>query len=300
MKKKDLASAAWDYIVMTVGAAVVAFAYLSFYIPNNIVPGGLTGIATIFYYLFRLPIGTVVLALNIPIFIIGWRSIGWSYIIRSVYCTAVMSVLLDVLPLPKLTDNLLLASIFGGVLTGLGLGLVFKSNSSTGGVDIIAKVINRYKPHLSLGYIIFIVDIAVISTAAFIFGIEQALYALIGVFIAQKTTDVIIDGARRARAYYVVSKSYNEIAERVIEEMNRGATLIMSKGMYSGKEQPMLLCIIRPQEIGAFIRIVQSSDNNAFIFVADIHEVMGEGFTWDADRTVRLHGSLKKQKNSIT
>lgn len=299
MKKNDLASAAKDYIVMTVGAAIVAFAYLSFYIPNNIVPGGLTGIATIFYYLFRLPIGIVVLALNIPIFIIGWRSIGWAYIIRSIYCTAVMSVLLDVLPLPQLTDNFLLASVFGGVLTGLGLGLVFKSNSSTGGVDIIAKVINRYKPHLSLGYIIFIVDIIVISTAALIFGIEQALYALIGVFIAQKTTDVIIDGARRARAYYVVSKSYSEIAEHVMEKMNRGATLIMSKGMYSGKEQPMLLCIIRPQEIGAFIRIVQSIDNSAFIFVADIHEVMGEGFTRDIEKPGHMPKNKKNQKYDI-
>ena len=296
MNKKALA-AVGDYIVMTVGAAIVAFAYLSFYIPNNIVPGGLTGIATIFYFLFEFPIGTLVLAMNIPIFIIGWRAIGWSYIIRSIYCTAVMSVLLDVLPLPQLTDNYLLASVFGGVLTGLGLGLVFKSNSSTGGVDIIAKVINRYKPHLSLGYIIFIVDIAVISTAALIFGIEQALYALIGVFIAQKTTDVIIDGARRARAYYVVSRNYNEIAQRVMEEMNRGATLLPSKGMYSGKEQPMLLCIIRPQEIGTFIRIVHSTDDNAFIFVADIHEVMGEGFTWDIERPRKAHKNSVKIKH---
>ena len=277
--KKNFSGIMRDYVTMTLGCMIVAAAYLCFYIPNNIVPGGLTGISTVLYYLLGAPIGAVTFALNVPIFIIGWRSIGNAYAIRSLYCTALVSTLLDVIPHMRLTDNYLLASVFGGVLIGLGLGLVFRSNSSTGGVDIIAKVVNRFKPHLSLSYVIFIVDIAVISVAAIIFGVEQALYALIGVFIAQKATDVIIDGARRARAYYVVSKRYAEIAESVMAKMNRGATLLKATGMYSRNDQPVLMCIIRPQEIGSFIRIVQSFDGEAFIFVADIHEVMGEGFT---------------------
>ncbi|MBS7262813.1 MAG: YitT family protein [Eubacteriales bacterium] len=267
-----------DWLLMIAGVVIVAVSYRLFYLTNSIVPGGVTGISSILHYSTGTPIGLLTIAFNIPIFIVGFRSIGLQYCIRSLFCMTLMSVLIDVLPIGGITDNLLLASVFGGALSGLGYGLVFHAFSSTGGVDIVAKVVNKYRPHLSLARVIFLFDLVVISVGGFFVGIEPALYAIIGVFITEKATDYVIDGVRAARAYYVVSDNYKDIAEKVMTQIERGATLIDVTGMYSGRRLGMLLCVIRPHEVGSFIRIVRETDSKAFVFVTDIHEVMGEGF----------------------
>ena len=253
-----------------------------FLVPNKIAAGGVTGLATVIYYLSGMPVGTTMLLLNIPLFLLGIKIIGRSFGIKTLFATVALSLAIDILApfLSSLTDDLLLASIFGGLLVGLGLGLVLKQDASTGGTDLGAKIIHKLISYISVGQLLLVIDAVIVLTAALVFqNYELGLYATITLFITSKVIDTVIVGVNYTKAVHIISDFSEEISNKLVYEMNHGMTRLDGKGMYSGKEKNVLLCIIRRRDLPHLKSVVSEIDINAFIFVTDVREVLGEGFS---------------------
>lgn len=272
---------ALDFIFYTFGAAVYAFAATVFILPNSFAPGGITGISTILNHLFHLPVGVMIIVLNIPLFIWGWHKIGQSFLIKSAYCTVVTSVLIDVFSgfMPTYTDNKMLASLYGGVIGGFGLALVMLKGSTTGGTDILARLVNAKFPYISMGRVILIVDIFIIAGAVLAFGyIETGLYSLITIFASSRVIDGLLYGADMGKTFIIISRKQQEISSAIFTVLHRGATLIDAKGAYTGVKNDLILCAVRRNEIGKLHKLVLDIDPNAFIIVSEAGEILGEGF----------------------
>lgn len=267
---------AWGYILL--GCVVGAAAYPWFLTPNHIAPGGITGIGTVLNYLFGWPVGTTSLIMNIPLFLIGYRSMGKGFAFRSLVATILLSLFIDLLPLKPMTDDPLLGSIFGGVLLGVGLGFVLKGGATTGGTDMAARVVHNHIPHLSVGLILFFIDCMVVLLAGFQIEIKYALYAFICLYVSSKMIDMVMEGLTTEKACYISSLNWNAIRLALMEELGRGVTLISAKGGFSGEERPMVLCIVSAQELSRLKAIVRREDPAAFVYISDAHEVLGEGF----------------------
>ena len=256
-----------DYLLIFIGSAITAISINIFLVPNKIAPGGVSGIATVIYYLSgeRLSVGIVMLILNVPLFIVGMKYIGRKFIVRTFFSTILLSVLIDltqaisssffsnylitsssiptagsaiisskVSSMVYYTSDLLLYSIFGGLLMGIGLSMVFKSGATTGGTDLAAKIMNHFLPSLTVGQYLLLIDGAVIILAAITFkSILLALYAIITLFLMSKVIDAIIEGVNFAKAVYIISDRSDEIAETIMKEMDRGVTALNGKGMSS-------------------------------------------------------------------
>lgn len=266
----------WAQILF--GCLVGAASYPWFLTPNHIAPGGITGIATVLNYLFQWPVGTVSLILNIPLFLIGYKAMGKSFVIRSLVATVLLSLFIDFLPLKPMTDDPLLGSIFGGVLLGIGLGFVLKGGATTGGTDMAARVVHNHIPHLSVGLILFAIDCLVVILAGFQIEVKYALYAFICLYVSSKMIDVVMEGLTTEKACYISSLKWDNIRQALMEELGRGVTLISAKGGYRGEERPMVLCVVSAQELGRLKTIVRREDPTAFVYISDAHEVLGEGF----------------------
>lgn len=267
---------AWGQILL--GCLLGAAAYPWFLVPNHIAPGGVTGLATVLNYLFGWPVGTVSLLLNVPLFLIGYRSMGRTFAVRSLGATVVFSLLIDLLPLQHMTGDPLLGSLFGGVLLGVGLGFVIKGGATTGGTDMVARVIHQRLPHFSVGAILFLIDCVVVLLAGFKIQAEYALYAFICLYASSKLIDVVMNGLTTEKACFVNSLKGEEIKLAVMEEIGRGATMLDAKGGFSGEPRPVLLCVVSAQELSRLKAIVHRTDPEAFVFISDAHEVLGEGF----------------------
>lgn len=267
---------AWGYILL--GCVVGAAAYPWFLTPNHIAPGGITGIGTVLNYLFGWPVGTTSLIMNIPLFLIGYRSMGKGFAFRSLMATVLLSLFIDLLPLKPMTDDPLLGSIFGGVLLGLGLGFVLKGGATTGGTDMVARVVHNHIPHLSVGLILFFIDCMVVLLAGFQIEIKYALYAFICLYVSSKMIDMVMEGLTTEKACYISSLNWDAIRLALMEELGRGVTLISAKGGFRGEERPMVLCIVSAQELSRLKAIVRREDPAAFVYISDAHEVLGEGF----------------------
>lgn len=266
----------WAQILF--GCLVGAASYPWFLTPNHIAPGGITGIATVLNYLFQWPVGTVSLILNIPLFLIGYKAMGKSFVIRSLVATVLLSLFIDLLPLKPMTDDPLLGSIFGGVLLGIGLGFVLKGGATTGGTDMAARVVHNHIPYLSVGLILFAIDCLVVILAGFQIEVKYALYAFICLYVSSKMIDVVMEGLTTEKACYISSLKWDNIRQALMEELGRGVTLISAKGGYRGEERPMVLCVVSAQELGRLKTIVRREDPAAFVYISDAHEVLGEGF----------------------
>ncbi|MBP3542141.1 MAG: YitT family protein [Clostridia bacterium] len=266
----------WAQILF--GCLVGAASYPWFLTPNHIAPGGITGIATVLNYLFQWPVGTVSLILNIPLFLIGYKAMGKSFVIRSLVATVLLSLFIDFLPLKPMTDDPLLGSIFGGVLLGIGLGFVLKGGATTGGTDMAARVVHNHIPYLSVGLILFAIDCLVVILAGFQIEVKYALYAFICLYVSSKMIDVVMEGLTTEKACYISSLKWDSIRQALMEELGRGVTLISAKGGYRGEERPMVLCVVSAQELGRLKTIVRREDPTAFVYISDAHEVLGEGF----------------------
>lgn len=266
----------WGQIFL--GCLIGAASYPLFLTPNHIAPGGITGIATILNYLFGWPVGTVSLIMNIPLFLIGYRTMGKNFLFRSLAATVLLSLLIDVLPLSPMTDDPLLSSIFGGVLLGVGLGFVLKGGATTGGTDLVARVIHRHIPHLSVGLILFAIDCMVVVLAGFQIEVKYALYAFICLYVSSKMIDMVIEGLTTEKACYISSLKWENIRTALMEELDRGVTLLSARGGYLGQERPLILCIVSAQELSRLKTIVRREDAAAFVYISDAHEVLGEGF----------------------
>lgn len=274
MSKEHLT--AWIQIVL--GCLLAAAAFPWFLVPNHIAPGGVTGLSTVLNYLFQWPVGMTSLILNVPLFLIGYRAMGRMFAIRSLAATVLLSVFIDILPLDALTADPLLSALFGGVLMGAGLGLVLRGGATTGGTDMVAKVIHERVPHLSVGSILFVIDCIVVLMAGFYIEIEYALYAFISLYASSKVINAVLDGLTTEKACYVISLKHQQVKDGLMEELDRGVTMLSATGGYSNMERPVLLCVVSAQEVGRVKAIVRRVDKEAFVFISDAHEVLGEGF----------------------
>lgn len=285
-------------LTIALGVLIMSVAYNMFLVPAKIAPGGVSGAATIVYYLTGLPIGAVSLAMNLPLFFLGWRQEGRDFIIRTLLSTVLLSLALDTLKLPRITEDPMLSALFGGVILGLGLGLVFMSDATTGGTDLAAKMIQRHMPRISMAWVLFGLDMIVTIAATIAFSPEEGLYALITIYVSTKITDFMLEGMRSARALTVVSPCYEAIAQRVMKEMERGVTCWRGTGMYSGQDVTVLYCVVSNREVTRVKHIILSEDKNAFIVITDAHEVGGEGFTYNRPTIPLLPRKRKPQADS--
>ena len=274
LQNEHLASA----IQIALGCLLGALAYPLFLVPNHVAPGGLTGLATVLNYLFHWPVGTTSLVMNVPLFIIGYRAMGRLFVLRSLAATVLFSILIDALPLPMMTAQPLLGALFGGVLLGIGLGLILRGGATTGGTDMVARMIHTRFQHISVGAILFFIDCCVVLMAGFFIEAEYALYAFISLYAASKLIDVVMDGLSREKACYVISNQHMRVKEEIMEKLDRGVTVLSAEGGYSGEKRPVLLCVLSAQEVGRLKAIVREADEDAFLFISDAHEVLGEGF----------------------
>ena len=275
-RKKEIAQA---YIQILLGSVIAAAAYPAFLVPNNIAPGGLTGVATILNYVAGWPVGTVSLILNIPLFLIGYRSMGKIFAFRSMVATLLFSVLIDVLPLRPVSEDPLLGTLFGGVVLGIGLGLILRGGATTGGSDMIARMVHRRFSFITVGMFLFALDCAVVLAAAVFIGGTQALYALINIYVCSRVIDAVMVGFGGNKACFVMTARWEKVTDRIMDEIGRGVTWLEAKGAYTGKTQPVVMCVASRQEVTALKRIVQEEDEKAFMFITEAHEALGEGFS---------------------
>lgn len=269
----------FSYLQIIVGCILGGAAYPLFLTPGNIAPGGLTGLAMVINYLFHWPVGTVTLILNVPLFIFGWKFMGKRFILRTLIATLLFSLLIDLLPLKPLTDDPLLSAIFGGVLLGIGLGLILRGEATTGGTDMLARMIHRSVPAISTGMFLMALDCAVVIVAAVAIGITQALYAIICIYISSKVIDTVMIGFSGNKACFIISTRSEVIMNRILTEMERGVTKLSAKGGYTGEDRPTLMCVVSRMEVTAIKNIVRDEDENAFMIVVDAHEAIGDGFS---------------------
>lgn len=269
-----------EFSGVTIGVIFTALGLNLFLVPNKIAAGGVGGIATVLHYLIGVPVGMTMLVLNIPLFAIGFYRLGLRFGFRSIYGIISLSIIIDLLApyLPVPTRDPLLASIFGGVLTGLGLGIVFRYRGTTGGTDLAAAVLRAYTG-ANIGQLLFLVDGAVVIAAGFCFhSWELAMYASITIFITAWLVDLVLAGISYTKAFLVISEQVPEIARSVLHELDRGATILKGSGMYTGSDRDILLVIVNRTEVIQLKELIYQKDPRAFVVLADVHEVLGEGF----------------------
>lgn len=274
--KRRRAISAYGWIIL--GCLLTALAFNFFFIPNQIAPGGVSGIGTVVFYRFGVPVGVTMLLLNIPLFLLGLKQMGGGFGIRTLFATIVLSLMIDFIKVPPLTQDLMLASIYGGVLMGTGLGIIFRMNATTGGTDLFARLVHRRLPFISVGWVLFIIDFFVVFSAGIVFGPTEALYAVVALAVSAKIIDLVQEGLNTAKAVIVISDAAPAISDRILSDMDRGVTLLHGQGAYTRREKEVILCVVSRMQIIRLKGIIQEIDPQAFVLVADVREVMGEGF----------------------
>ena len=278
-KRPAAAERFFSYAQIILGAMVGGAAYPLFMTPNKIAPGGITGIATILNHLFHWPVGTVTLIMNIPLFLISYRAMGRIFAFRSLVATLFFTLFIDVLPLQPMTTDPLLGALYGGVMLGAGLGLIMRGGATTGGSDMVARMVNKRFQFISTGSFLFAIDFAVVVSAGFLIGATEALYSLICIFLSSRVMDTIIIGFSSNKACFIISSRWQEISDRIMRDMDRGVTQLTARGAYTGAERPTLLCVISRSEIMGLKRILREEDEKAFVIIVEAHEAIGDGFT---------------------
>ena len=267
--------------IITLGAVIYALAFDWFVAPNQIAMGGVTGLAQIVNALVPvLPVGVLSILVNVPLFLAGWRLLGGRLLVSSLYAMAVSSLAIDVIAwmhtFPPMDP--ILATLYGGAGMGVGLGLVFSQGATTGGTDIIGKLLKLKFPWLPIGKLVMIPDMVVVILAAVVFGtVNAALYGLIQMYLLSKVMDMILYGWDTSRVAYIITDRWEETVQGLLD-MNRGVTLLQGKGAYTGAEKQVLLVAFRQREIVPIKRMLREIDPKAFFIVCDAHEILGEGF----------------------
>lgn len=269
-------------VYICLGCIICALSYAVFLVPHQIVPGGVTGIAMILHFLYKTPVGIVAIILNIPLFIIGIRVLGLSFGFKSVIATFATNILIDFfiysVKISSPTDNTILGALYGGLLLGAGLGLIFRGEASTGGTDIVGQVLSRFT-NLSIGMWILIVDFVVITMAGITTSsFELALLGYLALFLSSKVIDLVIEGMDYARAVFVISEAHEKIIDAIYDKMRRGATILDGYSAFTKKKRPVIMCVITKKETPLFKSLVKSVDEKAFVILTDVFEVLGEGF----------------------
>ena len=268
-----------DYVLIVLGTLVGGFSFKAFFLPYDLAPGGVTGIATVLASFLPLSVGLLSVLINVPLFLMGWRTLGWRFAVRSFIAMLLLSLFIDVLPLGDLSGNIMLASVFGGLLLGVGLGLVVRGGATTGGTDMAAKMLHELISFVSIPAILLAIDGIVVIVAAMAFGVEAGLWALISLFVATYAMDMVIKGFNTAMQFMIISRQSEAIVRRIHSEIDRGCTRLMAEGTYSGQRVDALICVLSRTEAPRLKKIVAEIDPNAFVTVCDVHEALGEGFT---------------------
>lgn len=267
------------YLQIVAGCIVGGAAYPLFLVPNSIAPGGLTGVTTILNHFFGVPVGITSLLLNIPLFLLGMHAMGRVFVWRSLVATVLFSFAIDLLRLQPMTTDPLLATLYGGVLLGVGLGLIFRGGATTGGTDMVAQMVHHRLPYITTGMFLFMIDFCVVVAAGLSIGSSEALYALICIFVSSKVIDMVMVGFTGNKACFIITPQWEKISARILAEMDRGATHLHAEGAYSHQKHPVILCVTRRQEIPQLKTIVKQEDPEAFMFITEAHEALGEGFS---------------------
>ena len=271
-----------QYVVIVLGCVIYAVGFQFFMYPNNIVSGGIVGVAMIINKLMPVPVSVTTIILNIPLFVIAWRYFGLDFLISSLVGMALSSAFVDLFAIFNivLTDDPMLASIIGGVIKGVGLGVIYYVGSTTGGVDIVAKMLRMKNPHLNLGTILLLIDAAIIVAYAVILNkYESAMYSVITMFVVSKVIDLALYGIDNSCICYIISEKSSDISHEIISgHMHRGVTILEGRGAYSRKEKQVIMCVIKRQQIAEIRRIIRTMDENAFFIVSDAKNVFGNGF----------------------
>ncbi|MCE5192247.1 MAG: YitT family protein [Actinomycetia bacterium] len=274
-----------DYLFMTIGIIITAWGLDAFMIPNKLVAGGVSGLATVLYYTLQdrgvtLPVGVLMLAMNAVLLVVAVSFKGWRYGARTIYGMVALSVAVDVLARftrPLAVNDHLLAVLYGGVVTGIGMGLVFKARGNTGGTDIVAQLLADHSD-FGVGQMMLAADAVVTLTAALKFGPNLALYGAVAIVVMGRVIDLVQEGLSVEKAAYIISEHSDTIAEAILSELGRGATGLNGRGLYSGSEREVIFTVVSRREIDALKALVRAADPGAFMIIADIHEALGEGF----------------------
>ncbi len=282
MIRKLLSQMPWrtlQYLLgVGVGAIVVGLSLNTLIIPNRIADGGVTGVAIILHYLYQWPVSWMVLLLNLPLFLIGLKMVGRKFLILSVVGVGVLAFSLQfTAQVPTLTQDRLLAAIFGGVLSGIGMGIIFRSRGSLGGTDILAVFLSRATP-LSVGQILLSIDAVIFTVTAVLFRPEAAMYAMLYMFIATRVIDLVQEGMSHSKAVLVITREPQGIAREIMSKLERGVTLFQAEGAYSGEAKQVVYCVVNRTELTQIKEIVHERDPRAFLTISEVPEVVGEGF----------------------
>ncbi|NLJ99273.1 MAG: YitT family protein [Tissierellia bacterium] len=264
---------------LTIGVFLLAVGLVLFLEPNTIAPGGVTGFAIAFKKIINIPIYITNLLINVPLFILGVIILGKSFGWKTLYATILLSLFLKIIPERVVTTDLLLASIFGGVVSGIGLGLVFKAGGTTGGTDLAGSILNKFFPSLSTANFMMAIDILVVAFAGIVDSkVETSFYSIISLYLTVKVIDLILEGMGYLKGFLIITNKTERVSKVLMEELDRGVTLFKGIGMYSKEEKDILLCIVNRPQFTKTKEIVHSIDQEAFVMVIDISEVVGEGF----------------------
>lgn len=280
MLKGKVKTAVIESLGTVVGAAIMAFGVSSFLLPNQLSSGGIAGIATITYYLLKIPMGTMIMIINVPLFLFAGYKIGKEFFIKSLIGTISLSVFIDILDkYPPITTDRFLACIYGGVIIGIGTAIILKVGSSTGGTELIANLIKTYNPHISISRYLTIIDVVIILLNVIFFQhIEIGLYSAIAIYLYGKLVDIIFEGIYFTKLLFIISDKNEEISNAIGAEVKRGVTGLYGKGMYSNKEKLVLICAASRGDVYRIKDIAKRIDSRSFIVVANAREVLGKGF----------------------
>ncbi len=264
------------------GAVIDAAGISVLLYPNGIITGGIMGISMILNKLFSTPVGLLTIVFNVPLFIVAWRTQGLKFLVGSLLGMGLSSVLLDVFSLfttVYVTSNQLLAGIIGGAVSGFGMGIIYSAGGSTGGVDIVAKVLRRRYPYANLGSIVMVLNAVVFALYALVLGkYEAAMYSVVTAFVSSRVIDTVLYGLNYSKICFIISEKGSAISESITRELHRGVTVLSGRGAYSGQEKTVLLCAIKKQQILELKKIVRQTDPDAFVIISESRDVMGNGF----------------------
>jgi len=275
----DVKTTLIDFTGILVGAVILAVGMNMFMIPNMLAPGGISGFAVVLYHLFQLPVGLTIILLNIPLFIVGYLVLGPRVVLQSLLGTVLFSIAVEATApfLPAATDDLLLASVYGGVVMGVGVGLVFRYRGSTGGTGLLSLILAKAKG-ISPGQAMFWGDIVVLASAVFGFGGEAAMYATLALFVSVKVIDAILEGLGLAKSVIIITDQGEKINKRLLYELGRGVTWLEGHGGYTKETREVLLCVVARQQTAQLKGIIHQVDPDAFVIIGNATEVHGEGF----------------------
>ncbi|MBE5780873.1 MAG: YitT family protein [Clostridiales bacterium] len=265
--------------LITAGVLIMAFSMSMFMVPNKIAAGGVSGFATVLHYVMSLPTGATIFVINLPLFLMAIRRFGKTFALITLYASFLTSIAVDYIPVPVLTTDPMLASVFGGVVMGVGLGIIERNGGNTGGTYLAAKLLQQFLPFISVAWVMFFIDCLVVLLSALCFSWELGMFSMVALYVSTKVMDMIVEGPGSARMVYVISDQADAISRRIMDEMERGVTHLSAKGGYTGNEKGMIMCVLESnKELTRLKSIVKEEDLRAFVVVNTASEVMGEGF----------------------